>query len=283
MTRTPSPLWPSRLHHIRLNSDQPQRLVDFYGAAMQLGSETVGDGVWALQGPDRRLLIGHGRPGSLGFAAFAVENPDQLRALRQRLATAGIVIEPSPTPLFIGDAFAIEDPDGNRLVFGLAAVHDASPDQHALDGRLQHVVVATAGLEAMTGFYRDLLGFLPSDYVRDETGATTAVFLRSDPEHHSIAAFRAPAPALDHHAYETPNWNAIRDWADRFAEMGVPIWWGPGRHGVGNNLFFMVLDPDGNKVELSAELEIMTADEPPGDWPHEQRSLNLWGQAWMRS
>ena len=59
--------------------------------------------------------------------------------------------------------------------------------------------------------------------------------------------------------------------------------WGPGRHGPGNNLFLFVHDPDGNWVELSAELEVVAPDRPTGTWPHEERTLNSWGSAPLRS
>ena len=95
--------------------------------------------------------------------------------------------------------------------------------------------------------------------------------------------FRAPEARSDHLAYEARNWNDIRDWADHFAALEVPLFWGPGRHGPGNNLFIMVEDPDGNKVEISAELEFMHRHMPPRQWAHEERTLNLWGGAWMRS
>ena len=75
----------------------------------------------------------------------------------------------------------------------------------------------------------------------------------------------------------------IRDWGDRFARVRIPIFFGPGRHGPGDNLFFMVNDPDGNKVELSAEIEIVKADKPAGVWPQSEYTLNSWGRAWMRS
>ena len=52
-----------------------------------------------------------------------------------------------------------------------------------------------------------------------------------------------------------------------------------GRYGPGNNLFFMVEDPDGYKVELSAEIELMPREMAARSWKHE----DLWGQAWMRS
>jgi catechol 2,3-dioxygenase-like lactoylglutathione lyase family enzyme len=135
----------------------------------------------------------------------------------------------------------------------------------------------------MLEFYRDALGFIESDRVVDNDGDLSSAFMRSDAEHHSFAVFRAPQPGPDHHAYEVPNWNAIRDWADHCGDLEIPIWWGPGRHGVGNNLFFMIEDPDGYKVEFSAELEQMTADQAYREWPHGPRALNLWGNAWMRS
>ena len=40
--------------------------------------------------------------------------------------------------------------------------------------------------------------------------------------------------------------------------------------------------PDGNKIEFSAELEHMDINHPVRHWPHDRRTLNLWGNAWMR-
>lgn len=95
--------------------------------------------------------------------------------------------------------------------------------------------------------------------------------------------FKAAQARLDHHCYETTDWNKIRDWGDHMASQHVPIQWGPGRHGPGNNLFLFVHDPDGNWVEISAELETVEHDRPVGRWPHEQRTLNSWGQGLLRS
>ncbi|MDJ0948571.1 MAG: VOC family protein [Alphaproteobacteria bacterium] len=279
-----SPLWPARLHHIRRNSDQPERLVDFFREGLQLSVEALADQVWLLRGRERRVLIGHGAPASLGFAGFVLETADQLAAFRTHVEGQGLTPAASPSPLLDGDAFSLADPDGNRLAFGLPPIGDEAPaGDGPLAGRLQHFVVASSGLDPMIAFYRDQLGFLVSDYVLEEGGEVTACFLRSDPEHHSFAVFRAPEARLDHHAYETTGWLDIRDWADHFAALRVPLWWGPGRHGVGNNLFFMVEDPDGSKVELSAELEICPPEQDAGEWEHGERALNLWGSAWMRS
>ncbi|MYE58966.1 MAG: glyoxalase, partial [Alphaproteobacteria bacterium] len=54
------------------------------------------------------------------------------------------------------------------------------------------------------------------------------------------------------------------------------------RHGPGNNLFFMIRDPHGDPVELSAEIERMPRGMAPRLWPAEERTLNLWGPGWIR-
>jgi catechol 2,3-dioxygenase len=277
------PLWPARLHHLRRDCPDPQALAEFYARLLGDRIERLAGGEWLVSGRGRRLLVGRGAKGAVPWFALALQDAAQLRALRAALEAAGLDCEPSPSPLFGEGAFALADPDGRRVVLGLAAAPDApAPQPSGPQARLQHFVCATAQPEAMLAFYRDRLGMIESDRVLDGE-ALAAVFLRSDPEHHSFAAFRAPAARADHHCYETRGWDDIRDWADRMAALRIPLWWGPGRHGPGNNLFFMIEDPDGHKVEFSAELEVMTREAAFRTWPHEERTLNLWGPAWMRS
>ena len=52
---------------------------------------------------------------------------------------------------------------------------------------------------------------------------------------------------------------------------------------MSNNIFIFVADPDGNNVEISAEIEHWTYEDEAREWKHEERTLNLWGPAWMRS
>jgi catechol 2,3-dioxygenase-like lactoylglutathione lyase family enzyme len=227
-----------------------------------------------VAGPGRRLVLGRGAAGSVPYFALEMQDAAHLAAYARRFERR----EPSPTPLFGDSAFSVSDPDGRRVVFGLPVEQDVCS---GLPGRLQHFVCATTRLPEMVEFYRGL-GLLESDRVL-EGEALSACFLRSDPEHHSFAAFRAPEARPDHHCYETTGWLDIRDWADRMGRLRIALWWGPGRHGPGNNLFFMIEDPDGHKVEFSAELELVPKDVPFRTWPHESRTLNLWGSAWMRS
>ena len=47
-----------------------------------------------------------------------------------------------------------------------------------------------------------------------------------------MVAAGVPEARPDHHAFEVPAWNDIRDWADHMGDLRVPLWWGPGRHGA---------------------------------------------------
>ncbi len=280
------PLWPARLHHLGLVSADAGALAGFYRRVLGYDAEELSQGQWRLAAKERQLIVSQGARAGLGFAAFAVEDAARLKALRADIEAKGADIGPSPSPLLKDDAFAVEDPDGNTLVFGppreaRAGGGDGGAD--ALSGRLQHFVVTSAAIKPMMAFYQDVLGFVLSDVVNDGDGDPAAVFYRSDPEHHSFAIFGADHPGFDHHAYESDCWNDIRDWADHLSALRVPMFWGPGRHGPGDNLFVMFRDADGNTLEISAELELMPYDMAHREWPHDARTLNLWGDAWFRS
>jgi catechol 2,3-dioxygenase-like lactoylglutathione lyase family enzyme len=267
-------LWPARLHHLRRDSPQPERLARFYGELLGDRVAPLPDASWLVAGRGRRLVVGKGDAAAVPHFALQMQDAAHLERYRRKLPKA----EAFASPLLANGAFAVVDPDGRKVVFGIPRQDESG---EGLPGRLQHFVCATERLPQMVEFYR-ALGMVESDRVL-ENEVLAAVFLRSDPEHHSFAAFRAPQSRADHHCYETNGWLDIRDWADRMAKLRIPLWWGPGRHGPGNNLFFMIEDPDGHKVEFSAELELMPKDMPHRTWPHEQRTLNLWGSAWMRS
>jgi catechol 2,3-dioxygenase-like lactoylglutathione lyase family enzyme len=286
-----SPLWPAELDHLRIDSPDPQALADFYARAMGMATTPLGADLYQVEGLERRLVIGRGAARGHPWSAFALGDTTQLRQYRQFLEERGAELLPSPTPLFAERAFGVRDPDGRIAAFGLA--HEAATrgtragHAAALPGRLQHVVVASAGFGEMMRFYRDVLGFLVSDTVHVDDGKggigdANVCFLRASEEHHCFAVFRAPRSASDHFAFEVPSWDAMKPWADHFASLEVPIWWGPGRHGAGNNLFFMVRDPDGNNIEISAELEWLAKGAPGKRWPAGGEALNLWGPAWVR-
>jgi catechol 2,3-dioxygenase len=283
-----SPLWPAQVDHIRIDAADPAPLIAFYRDALGMTPAAMSDGTVLMQASQRRILLGSGAPRTQPFTAFRLQSNAQLARMWQHVERRGLSVLPNPTPIFSPDAFAVADPDGHCIVFGLPRTDlpplPPTPEAHAsrLAGRLQHVVVASPALPALLRFYEDDLGFTVSDYVMDGEQRTVG-FFRSDPEHHSFAAFQCPERRPDHHSYEAGCWNDLRDWADHFASLGIKIWWGPGRHGPGNNLFLMIQDPQGYLVEISAEIEHVPDGVQKRTWPHEERTLNLWGPGFMRS
>lgn len=269
------------LDHLAIESGDPARLADYYRRAMGYRIEEAADGALIARAPDRALIVVPGTPKTLRYAGYRLPDLAELERLCERIRAAGIEGRRAPTELF-ADAVEVSDPAGNRLVFGLPRAASAEPSTQVPAARIQHIVVASRDPESVCRFFQDL-GFTLSDDVVDEEGGVRTSFLRCSHEHHSFAVFKAAEDRLDHHCYETVDWNAIRDWGDHMASEEIPIQWGPGRHGPGNNLFLFVHDPDGNWVELSAELEIVAHDRPIGKWPHTERTLNSWGKGFLRS
>jgi catechol 2,3-dioxygenase len=280
-TRVP-PLLRARLAGIGVTSPAPQALAEFYASALDHQGAWKDD-AWVGARADRWTEIRPGAANALAYIAYQIQHA-HLDALRKRLRAANIAFTETTPETRLSPGIRFLDPGGNTLLFGTPADRpELGAKADALDARLQHVVLASIAVAPMLAFYSDIIGFSPSDYVLDADEDLTSVFLRCSEEHHSLAIFRAGANRLDHACYDVGDWSKTRDWADRFAELGVPIKWGPGRHGPGNNLFMFVNDPDGNWIEFSAELEHIEGERHAKRWAHEERTLNKWGHALMRS
>jgi catechol 2,3-dioxygenase-like lactoylglutathione lyase family enzyme len=266
------------LHHMQLRTGDPAKLAGFYAQTLDMTARRLPGTDWICEGPQRRMLFTAGPAKTLGYAAFACRDRAGLAAIRARAERTGTEILPSPTTLFGADAFAVRDPDDNLIAFGIAL---EAPPRMGLRAPIQHLTLATLSPEAIERFYVDQLGFLTSDYVRDKDGNILTCWMRSNHEHHTLACFRHSRQGIDHHSYEAGDWAVIKDWCDRMGSLRIPIMWGPGRHGPGNNIFIFVEDPDDNWIEISAELEVMY-DRQPKNWPQEEHTLNSWGRGILR-
>lgn len=267
------------LDHVCLQSAQPAQLAAFLARCYVMQCREVA-GEWHCSGPGRRLAVREGSANRAACIAYAFDDPQRLAAHRARIEAGALASMANPSSFFDASAHACADPDGNVVAFGVRST--PAPDAEELPARLQHVALRTPRLDDMVAFY-EALGFVVSDRVKDGDGVLRACFLRTDCEHHALALFAAAEARFDHLSCETRDIGAVVAWADRMAGQGIAIHWGIGRHGPGNDVFFMVKDPDGNLLEISADLEVCDAGRAAGTWPHEQRTLNLWGNAIMRS
>ncbi|MDH2238539.1 VOC family protein [Pigmentiphaga sp. GD03639] len=270
------------LHHLHLTSPDPQRLADFYSRTHGLAPRAEA-GRWVCAAPGRMLVLSAGPANRLAYALFGFADAGRWQAFKERVG-ARATAEVPPLPVPYEDALAARDPDGNLAVFALrpgappgpASGNDLPP------AHTQHFALRTLDPAPMLAFYEGVLGFTLSDRVQDDEGVLRACFLRTETLHHALALFRAPVNCFDHQSFETASWNDMKTWGDHMATIRETIVWGIGRHGPGDDVFFMVRDPDGNLAEISAEIEVCAPDRPAGVWVHEERTLNLWGKAIMR-
>ena len=269
------------IDHLHLSSPDPEALARFYAAHYGFVIAADGD-AWILTAPRRRLAVSAGAANRLKYAAWRFPDRARLVAYRERVE-ARVMVDLPPCAWFDAQAFAVADPDGNVTVFTAADAADGEASEPVPPAMNQHFALRTPDPARLLGFYRDQLHFTLSDRVEDSDGVLRACFLRTDALHHALALFGAPATRFDHQSFETPTWESLKDWADHMAAKRTPIHWGVGRHGPGNDVFFMILDPDGNLAEISSEIEVCARDRPVGVWAHEERTLNLWGRAIMRS
>ena len=268
------------LHHLHFTTPQPERLAAFYGEAMEMNVEVLAGGLRLATGPGRRILFSAGKAKRLECAGFAVRDAEALTGLRELAEHMELQPRTVASRLFQPEAFSVTDPDGNAVHFGLAPSSTSTPK--GIRGPIQHLTLASRDIEAIESFYSGKLGFGVSDRVIREDGKLMTSFMRGNHEHHNLACFFQDRQGVDHHSYEAGEWNTIRDWADHLASKGISLMWGPGRHGPGNNLFIFIVDPDGNWIEISAELEVVH-DRPVKTWPHVERTVNLWGRGILRA
>ena len=283
----------ARVRRVHLQSPQPRAMADFYAKAYAL---SVGerDGVYLCQGDGRQVAVSAGAANQVHYVLLGFSEAEAWRAFQTRTASLQRVDVSRFRELPAG-VICFADPEGHSIAFCLdadaaAKVEPASPASApagALAGHSQHFAFRTTKIQEMVRFYSAALGFQVSDNVRadtgDDAGDLRACFLRADPLHHALALFKSPISCFDHQAFEVPDWEHLKKWADHMAGVSIEIAWGVGRHGPGNDTFFMIRDLDQNLVEISAELEVCAPERPAGEWKHEERTLNLWGKAMLRS
>jgi hypothetical protein len=106
------------------------------------------------------------------------------------------------------------------------------------------------------------------------------VFIRCNTDHHSIAFNRAEHPSLNHIAFEMPSLDDQMRGIGRLKSHEVPIAWGIGRHGPGNNVFSYFRDPNDFVIEYTSEVEqIDEATHEPQVWKRVPHLMDRWGTA----
>lgn len=141
------------------------------------------------------------------------------------------------------------------------AVRTAAPSPR----RFGHVVFGSPDPKRTVDFYVDGLGFRVSDTL-PEAGAT---FLRCSKDHHNLLILPAPVACMNHYAVEMDDVDGIGlRGTETVGERAEASIYGIGRHVVGSNIFWYLLDPAGGMFELFADMDQITDDDR---WDAEER------------
>jgi catechol 2,3-dioxygenase-like lactoylglutathione lyase family enzyme len=202
----------------------------------------------------------------IDLIAFGAATPADVDTLAVQLGSAGVRMISEPGTVATpggGYGFRFFDNEGRAVEISADVAlrtHRRIEERESIPVRLSHVVVNSADPEATVAFYERHLGFATSDVLMHPHMGRMMWFLRCNDWHHSFAVTRAPHAALHHASFELRGIDEYMRGSGRLLRAGVEKVWGPGRHKAGNNTFSYFLDPQGNTLEYTTELERLDED-----------------------
>ena len=260
----------THLRHVDLAVPDFETQLDFFTSTWGLTSEHSDSGLSFLaaegspeqyvvrlrQSPDKRIDL----------ISFGAATPADVDTLAQQVAADGVTLVSEPGTLQTpggGYGFRFFDNEGRTVeVSADVAVrqHRKIEEGESIPVRLSHVVVNSADPDSTRAFYEKHLGFALSDTLMHPRMGEMMWFMRVNAWHHSMAIARGPHPSLHHASFEMRGIDEYMRGTGRLLRAGVEKIWGPGRHLAGNNTFSYFLDPHGNTVEYTTELDLIDED-----------------------
>jgi catechol 2,3-dioxygenase-like lactoylglutathione lyase family enzyme len=198
--------------------------------------------------------------------AFGAKDAAAVNTLAERLAQSGVQLVSEPGKLDTpggGYGFRFFDVEGRTVEISADVAvrqHRKIEEKESIPVRLSHLVINSPNPERTVAFYQQHLGFALSDTLMSPHMGEVMWFLRCSSSHHSIAIARCPHVSLHHASFEMRGLDEYMRGTGRLLRAGVEKIWGPGRHMAGNNTFSYFLDPQGNTVEYTTELEEIDED-----------------------
>lgn len=198
--------------------------------------------------------------------AFGAASRGDVDQLADRLGRAGISLITDPAEMSTpggGYGFRVFDIDGRTIEVSAEVgvrTHRRIEAGESIPVALSHVVLNSPTPEATVAWYATHLGFSLSDTLMEPRMGSVMWFLRTSPQHHSLAIARCPHVSLHHVSFEMRGLDEYLRGTGRLLRAGVEKVWGPGRHLAGGNTFSYFLDPHGNTLEYTTAMETLQED-----------------------
>ena len=260
----------THLRHIDLAVPDHEKQVDFYTNTWGLSAEHGDDGLTflAAEGSPEQYVVRLRRSADkrIDLIAFGAATAADVDTLAAQLAHDDVQLVSEPDALQTpggGYGFRFFDNEGRTVEISSDVAirrHRKIEQGESIPVRLSHVVINSAEPEATRAFYEKHLAFALSDTLMHPRMGEMMWFMRVNAWHHSLAIARGPHPSLHHASFEMRGVDEYLRGTGRLLRAGVEKIWGPGRHLAGNNTFTYFLDPHGNTVEYTTELEEIDED-----------------------
>jgi catechol 2,3-dioxygenase-like lactoylglutathione lyase family enzyme len=281
----------SRIGHATFATPDLDRAIAYYTEVngLTLNSRDKARAFLASKTGLLTIALEQGNEARLLRLSFEVSPHTDFADMARTLAADGVTSETrSDAAPGIGKVLAFDDPTGTTVELFTDWSYLGSHHQVLGAGplKLGHVARLVDDPKAMADFYCRVLGFRVSDWIEDYF-----VFLRCNPDHHTVNFLRGEPARMHHIAFEMKDFAHIQDACEILALRRMPINWGPVRHGPGHNVAIYHRNFDDQNVELYIELDQMKDEAlgyfDPRPWHHDtpqrpkvwdrKTSPNLWG------
>jgi catechol 2,3-dioxygenase-like lactoylglutathione lyase family enzyme len=260
----------THLRHVDLAVPDFDTQLAFYTDLWKLSPETTDSGIafLAAEGsPEQyQVRLRADAEKRVDLIAFGAETAADVDALAEKLGREGVTLVSTPDKLQTpggGYGFRFFDLEGRTVEVSsdvALRAHRKISEGESVPVKLSHVVINSPQPEALVAWYDRHLDFKLSDTLYSPHMGEMMYFLRCNPQHHSLAIARCPHVSLHHASFELRGIDEYMRGTGRLLRAGVEKVWGPGRHMAGNNTFSYFLDPQGNTVEYTTELECLDED-----------------------
>ncbi len=281
----------THLRHVDLAVPDYDKQLSFYTNVWGLTTVAEDSGVsfLAAEGSPEQYVVRLRRADDkrLDLLSFGVATAADVDTLAEQLLKGGVRLITRPGPIDSpggGYGFRFFDIDGRTVEVSadvLARQHRRIEEKESIPVRLSHVVVNSPQIAATRKWYEQHLAFTLTDTIGSTQTGDVLNFMRINSWHHSLGIASGPHTSLHHVSFEMRGLDEYMRGTGRLLRAGAHMSWGPGRHLAGDNTFSYFLDPHGNTLEYTTELELLDEDT----WhPHHYNFLeddvtDQWGTA----
>lgn len=218
------------------------------------------------------LVLSRGEQSGMVSMAWRTSSPEALDEAAARVEAAGYPgawLEPGA---HLGRSYVFTGPYGHTMQLfweaeryhgegAFASKYPDRPERRSSRGlaprHLDHVTIASPDVEGFSNWYHDTLGFRQMAFAGFEIQGQSVTFfgvLTTNEKSHDLGILldSSDAPGRIHHyAWWVETREDLVRAADLLIENGTPIEYGPGVHGIGEQVFLYFREPSGLRIEVN--------------------------------